>query len=50
MNFRFSSRNLDTTRIKVHKNKLDHGSNSNVIYKLNYVFCDVSYVNQTSKQ
>lgn len=36
--------------IRIHKDCLDHGSNSNVIYKLNCASCNAFYVGQTSRQ
>jgi len=43
-NFRIAYKTFNTLRsyIKVHKDKLDHSSNSNIVYKLNCSSCDAS--------
>jgi len=52
MNQKLSYRNLNSLKstIKVHKDKLDRHSKSNVIYKINCSSCDASYVGQTGRQ
>jgi len=51
-NFEIAYKSFNTLRsyIKVHKDKLDHSSNSNIVYKLNCSSCDTSYVGQSSRQ
>jgi len=48
-NFKIAYKTFNTLKsyIKVHKDKLDHSSNSNIVYKLKCSSCDASYVGQS---
>lgn len=52
MNFNLSYRNSNSLKkfIKVHKDKLDRYSKTNIIYKIDCSSCDASYVGQTGRQ
>jgi len=52
MNLKLSYKNLNSLKsiIKVHKDKLDRHSKSNLIHKINCSSCDASYVGQTGRQ
>ncbi|XP_071577702.1 uncharacterized protein [Temnothorax nylanderi] len=50
MRLSYNSLNKMSTFIKAHKDSLPRSKQSNVVYKVNCMECDASYVGQTSRQ
>lgn len=50
--FPYFLQNLNTLKsyIKVYKDIIDREMNSNIVYRINCLSCDASYVGQTSRQ